>query len=77
MLRRSILGYEDPDSYHSLPEKMVCGGNQFAHRKDDVPLKRNNNVRKAVNFFSSSPGTGDHLIGQSLKSLDDEEVPSR
>jgi hypothetical protein len=59
MLRRSILGSEDPD-FITLPEQMVLGINQFAHLYDDLPIE-NNDDRNATSVHGDS-GTDD-LIG--------------
>ena len=62
MLRRSILGSEDPDDI-SLPEQMVLGINQFAHLYDDVPME-NNDDRNATSALGGS-GTDDLILGGS------------
>ncbi len=70
MLRRSILGSEDPDVI-SLPEQMVLGINQFAHLYDDVPME-NNDDRNAASLHGGS-GTDD-LIGSSHRNEYDKRL---
>ena len=62
MLRRSILGSEDPEDI-SLTEQMVLGVNQFAHLYDDVPME-NNDDRHATSAVGGS-GTDDLILGGS------------
>ncbi|KAI2496257.1 hypothetical protein MHU86_18261 [Fragilaria crotonensis] len=63
MLRRSILGSEDPDDI-SLPEQMVLGVNQFAHLYDDVPLE-NNDDRNATSALGGAGTNEDLILGRS------------
>ena len=70
MLRRSILGSEDPD-FITLPEQMVLGINQFAHLYDDLPME-NNNDRNATSVHGDS-GTDD-LIGSLHRKKNDKRL---
>ena len=70
MLRRSILGSEDPDVI-SLPEQMVLGVNQFAHLYDDVPMESNDD-RNATSVLGRA-GT-DNLIGSSHRTEYDKRL---
>jgi hypothetical protein len=66
ILRRSILGSEDPD-FISLSEQTVLCVNQYAHLYNDVPME-NNDDRNA-----SASGTED-MLGSSHRNEYDKRL---